>query len=47
MIENMIQQVRARLAVLVVNDSGMSTVEYGVIWTLDRTKSRFCTSNAD
>lgn len=30
MIENMIQQVRARLAVLVVDDSGMSTVEYAI-----------------
>lgn len=26
----MIQQVRARLAVLVVDDSGMSTVEYAI-----------------
>ncbi|TXI56040.1 MAG: DUF4244 domain-containing protein [Mycolicibacterium mageritense] len=30
MIENMIHQVRARLAVLVVDDSGMSTVEYAI-----------------
>ncbi|BBX33955.1 hypothetical protein MMAG44476_23032 [Mycolicibacterium mageritense DSM 44476 = CIP 104973] len=30
MVENMIQQVRARLAVLVVDDSGMSTVEYAI-----------------
>ena len=31
---NLIQRIRQRLLIVVVDDAGMSTVEYEVIWTL-------------